>query len=120
MMPRNASLPRSMTASLRFREPGGVVIRLAVARAFETGDDTWFAHPGGYAPAMFRPLRGMPFLRFLAIIQIALLARRHFNKLDPGEPRRPGELIRRGPALDRTERSELFRLLNKVEPRAFA
>jgi len=62
----------------------------------------------------------MPFLRFLAIIQIALLARRHFNKLDPGERRRLGELIRRGHALDRTERSELFRLLNKVEPRAFA
>jgi hypothetical protein len=69
---------------------------------------------------MFRPFRRMPFLRFLAIIQLALLARRHFNKLDPGDRRRLGELVRRGRSLDRAERGELFRLLNKFEPRVLA
>jgi hypothetical protein len=62
----------------------------------------------------------MPLLRFLAVAKLAMLARDHLRRLDAGDRRRLGELVRRGRAMDRTERDELRRLLGKVEPRAFA
>jgi hypothetical protein len=69
---------------------------------------------------MFRPFRRMPFLRVIAIAQLLLLARRHFNKLDSSDRRRLRELVGRGRSMSSAERGELFRLLSKVEPRALA
>ena len=62
----------------------------------------------------------MPFLKVLAIAQTVLLARRHLARLDPRDRRRLGQLVRRGPRMDRREREELRRLIGKLEPRAFA
>ena len=69
---------------------------------------------------MFRSLRRMPFLKLLAVAQIALLARRHLRRLDAGDRHRLSELVRRGRRMDRSERDELRRLLSRLEPRAFA
>jgi hypothetical protein len=69
---------------------------------------------------MFRPFRRMPFLRFIAIVKLAFLARRHLMNLDSGDRRRLAELVRRGHSLNGAERGELFRLLKKFEPRVFA
>jgi hypothetical protein len=69
---------------------------------------------------MFRLLRRMPMFRLLAIAQTALLARRHLQRLDAGDRRRLGELVRRGRGMTPAERDELRSLLAKLEPRAFA
>jgi hypothetical protein len=69
---------------------------------------------------MFRTLRRMPFLKFLAIAKTLLLARNHIRRLDRNDRRRLQELARRGTKLNRAERDELRRLLSKLEPRAFA
>ena len=69
---------------------------------------------------MFRLLRRMPLFRVLAIAQVLLLARRHVQRLDAGERRRLGELVRRGRAMTPAERDELRGLVAEVEPRAFA
>jgi hypothetical protein len=65
-------------------------------------------------------LRRMPFLKLLAIAQIVLLARRHFQRLNARDRHRLSELVRRGPRMDSRERKELRRLIGKLEPRAFA
>jgi hypothetical protein len=62
----------------------------------------------------------LPFFKILAIIQIAMLARRHVSVLTPMERRRLGELVRRGHHLRGDERRELIDLARKLEPRAFA
>jgi hypothetical protein len=69
---------------------------------------------------MFRSLRRMPFFKVLAIAKIALVARRHLQRLDASDRRRLSELVRRGHRMDRAERHELRRLVGKLEPRAFA
>ena len=69
---------------------------------------------------MFRTLRHLPFLKVLAIAQAALLARRHLLRLDSDERRRLAHLVRHGHHLKSNERDELFRLVAKLEPRAFA
>ena len=69
---------------------------------------------------MLRLLRRMPLFRVLAVAQMALLARRHFQRLEPADRRRVGELVRRGRSMSPAERDELRRLIAKVEPRAFA
>jgi len=69
---------------------------------------------------MFRMLRRMPFLKVLAIAETVLLARRHFQRLDAADRRRMNELLHRGRAMTSAERTELRRLLGKLEPRAFA
>ena len=69
---------------------------------------------------MFRSLRRMPFFKLLAAAQLALLARRHLQRLDASDRRRLSELVRRGRRMDRSERDELRRLLSRLEPRAFA
>jgi hypothetical protein len=69
---------------------------------------------------MFRSLRRMPFLKLLSVAQIALLTRRHLQRLDAGDRHRLSELVRRGRRMDRSERDELRRLLGKLEPRALA
>lgn len=69
-------------------------------------------------------LRRLPVFRLLAIAEIAILARRHFEKLEPAERRRLVELVRTGKGrrrnLDAAEREELAKLVAKVEPRMFA
>lgn len=62
----------------------------------------------------------MPFLKLMALAQIALLARRHLQRLDANDRHRLSELARRGHSLDRAERDELRGLLGKLEPGAFA
>lgn len=62
----------------------------------------------------------MPFLKVLAIAQTLLLARHHLQRLDAGDRRRMNELVRRGRDMTPAERTELRRLLGKLEPRAFA
>ncbi len=49
-----------------------------------------------------------------------MMARQHLQALDATERRRLGELVRRGPRMDATERAELRALATKLEPQAFA
>jgi hypothetical protein len=69
---------------------------------------------------MFRTVRRLPLFKVIAVVQVALLARRHFGALTPSERRRMGELARRGHRLSPDERRELRRLASKLEPGAFA
>jgi hypothetical protein len=69
---------------------------------------------------MFRIIRRMPFFKLLAIVQLALLARRHLGVLTPAERRRMLELTRHPKAMTPAERRELRDLALKLEPRAFA
>jgi hypothetical protein len=69
---------------------------------------------------MFRTIRRMPFFKLLAIVQLALLARRHFGVLTPAERRRLAELARHPVKLTPAERTEFYDLAVKLEPRAFA
>src|SRR5256885_12490233 len=78
------------------------------------------AHGVGRVPG----LRRLPILKLLAIGEIALLARSHLTRLDPGERRRLIKLLREGRGrprnLSEKEREELATLVAKVEPRLFA
>jgi hypothetical protein len=69
-------------------------------------------------------LRRLPVLKLLAIGEIALLARSHLRRLDPGERKRLVELLKKGRGrpskLSPAERRELERLVAKTEPRLFA
>jgi hypothetical protein len=65
-------------------------------------------------------LRGMPFLKLLAVAQTVLLARRHVRQLSGDDRRRLRELVMRGKGMNAAERDELRRLLSKLEPAAFA
>jgi ABC-type hemin transport system ATPase subunit len=69
---------------------------------------------------MLNAVRRIPFLKLLAIVQLALLARRHLQGLSAAERRRMVELARRGRQLTPAEREELRELAAKLEPRAFA
>jgi hypothetical protein len=69
---------------------------------------------------MFRTVRRLPLFKLIAVIQLALLARRHLGALSPGERRRMAELARHGAKLTPAERAELRELASKLEPRAFA
>ena len=69
-------------------------------------------------------LRRLPVFKLIAVGEIALLARSHVNRLDPGERRRLIELLRIGRGRSRNltdaERDEFQRLVAKAEPRVFA
>jgi hypothetical protein len=69
-------------------------------------------------------LRRIPILRLLAVAEIVMLARDHFERLSPAERRRLVLLLRRGRGRPRNlssrDRRELQNLIAKVEPRAFA
>jgi hypothetical protein len=69
-------------------------------------------------------LRRLPVFKLLAIGEVALLARTHIARLEPGERRRMVELLRRGRGrannLSEADRDELQRLIAKTEPRLFA
>ena len=69
---------------------------------------------------MFRTVRRLPLFKVLAVVKLALLARRHLGALTPGERRRMAELARHGHRLTPQERTELRELASKLEPRAFA
>ena len=69
---------------------------------------------------MFKTVRRLPFFKLLAIVQVALLARRHLTALSPAERRRMAELARHGRKLTPAERHEFIDLASKLEPRAFA
>ena len=69
---------------------------------------------------MFRTIRRMPFFKIVAVVQIALLARRHLERAHADERRRLAELARRPHTLTAAERRELVDLALKLEPRAFA
>src|SRR3954468_22957402 len=69
-------------------------------------------------------LKRLPMLKVLALAEIALLARDHVSRLDPGERRRMIELLRKGRGRTRDlspeDRAELMALVAKAEPRRFA
>lgn len=62
--------------------------------------------------------------KLISIGEIALLARSHYQRLDPPERRRLVELMRtargRPSSLSGADRDELERLIAKTEPRLFA
>ena len=67
----------------------------------------------------------MFWLRVLAIAQLALLARRHFGLLEADERGRLAKLVAQSRGRPRTnlsanEREEMLRLVQKLEPSAFA
>ena len=62
----------------------------------------------------------IPFLKLLALAQIAILARQHYQRLDAGERKRLFELVRAGRGMSAADRTELKGLVTKMEPRAFA
>ena len=68
--------------------------------------------------------RALPLARLVAAGQIVLMARRHWQRLEPAERRRLMTLVRRGRGRPRnltpTERTELARLIAKADPRLFA
>lgn len=70
--------------------------------------------------SLFRRNGGLPWLRILAIAQIALLVRRHLTKLDGAERRRLADLVRHSRSLTPAERGELRDLVAKLEPGVFA
>ena len=66
----------------------------------------------------------MFWLRIFAIAQVALLARRHLQKLEPDELSRLTSLVKKskgrpGSNLSANEREEVLRLVRKLEPGAF-
>jgi hypothetical protein len=69
---------------------------------------------------MPRLVRRLPWLQLLALIQVAMLARRHLMALTPAERRRLTELMRHPHRLSRPEREELRSLAAKLELRDFA
>jgi hypothetical protein len=67
-----------------------------------------------------RFLRRLPLFKLLAIGEVALLMRRHLQKLTPADRRRLAELVRRGRHLSPADREELRGLVARLEPGAFA
>jgi hypothetical protein len=65
-------------------------------------------------------VKKIPFFKFLAILQILMLARRHLQGLSQADRRRMAELLRHGHHLSKAERQELRELAAKLEPMAFA
>jgi hypothetical protein len=72
------------------------------------------------AAARIPGLRRLPVLNLLAIGELALLARRHVQDLDPDERRRLAALVRRGPRLSPAARADLRRLVGKLDLRGLA
>jgi hypothetical protein len=69
---------------------------------------------------MLRTVRRIPLFKVIAIVQLALLARRHLGVLTPHERRRAAQLVRHARTLTPAERHELIDIAGKLEPRAFA
>jgi hypothetical protein len=64
-------------------------------------------------------VKHLPFFKFLAILQILLLARRHLQGLSRADRRRMAQLVRHGHRLSKAERRELRQLAAKLEAGAF-
>ena len=62
----------------------------------------------------------IPFLKLLALAQLAMLARQHFQRLDANERKRLFDLVRHPRDLTAADKAELKSLVAKLEPRAFA
>ena len=62
----------------------------------------------------------IPFFKLLAIAQIAMLARRHFQRLDANERKRLVGLMRHPRGMTSADKAELKGLVAKMEPGAFA
>ena len=67
-----------------------------------------------------RVAKRLPIFKVVAIAQVALLGRRHLQRLAPGEARRITELARRSRRLSEPEKEELRALTAKLDPKAFA
>ncbi|MDX6676420.1 MAG: hypothetical protein QOE31_472 [Solirubrobacteraceae bacterium] len=65
-------------------------------------------------------LKHLPVFKLLAIGELALVARRHLQHLDPVQRRRLAQLVRRGRGLTPPEREELRSLISQLDARAFA
>jgi hypothetical protein len=65
-----------------------------------------------------RAARAVPWLKWLAMAEIAVLAKRHLEHLDAAERRELGRLLRRR-RTSPGERDRLRVLVAKMEPRAF-
>lgn len=66
-----------------------------------------------------RAARAVPLLKWLALAEIAVLAKRHVEHLDTGERRELGGLLRHARRLSPADRLRLRELVTKMEPRAF-
>ena len=69
---------------------------------------------------MGRVAKRLPIFKVLAVAQVAMLAKKHYDRLAPGEARRMGELLRHPRSLSPADKEELRALTLKLEPRAFA
>ena len=67
-----------------------------------------------------RLAKQLPIFRLLAVVQVALLARRHLQGLTPDERKRLASLARRGRSLAPAEKEELRMLAAKLDGKAFA
>lgn len=65
-------------------------------------------------------LRNLPFFKLLALVQVAILAGRHYRHLQADERRRIVELARRGKSTTPQEREELRTLVDKIDLRGLA
>ncbi len=59
-------------------------------------------------------------MRLVALAEVALLARDHFERLEPDERRRLVEIVGHGRRISAPEREELRALVGKLDMRAFA
>jgi hypothetical protein len=68
---------------------------------------------------MRRLLRSLPLTWLIVAGQAALVARRHLQRLDPGEPKRLAEIIQKSKGrpsnLSKRERDELVKIVRKLE-----
>jgi ribosomal protein L32E len=62
----------------------------------------------------------IPFFKLLALAQLAMLARQHFQRLNADERRRLVEIARHPRGMSAADRTELKGLVAKMEPGAFA
>ena len=69
---------------------------------------------------MLRTVTRLPLFKLIAVVQLALLARRHLGALTPAERRRAAARVRNTRHLTPAERHALIALASKLEPRAFA
>lgn len=79
-----------------------------------------FARAAGRLPL----LRSLPVVRLVMLAEVAMLAKDHFERLEPHERRRlvllVGQAKGRPSNLSSRDRHELEDLIAKVEPKAFA
>ena len=62
----------------------------------------------------------IPYLKLLALAQLAMLARQHYQRLNADERARLLALVRHPRTMSATDRAELKGLVAKMEPGAFA